>query len=218
MANPMNKPVHIIIMEPDNFLLFSVSSFIREHYASRIIDITEVKTLFELRQAMMKNHFDVILTALHGEGEYLSNWWEFEGLLNRFWPNTPCLAWSEIPPPYLQCFNQSRPATCYIQKTLPLAVLSGLLETVLAGGAPAVLRELSVPPLPNVILTRHELDVVQRLCQGESLKGIAWALERSIKTISAHKCNAMRKLGVRSTAMLLKMQKSFMTSKGRECN
>ncbi len=209
MVDPMNKPVRIIIMEPVNLLLFSVSTFIREHYASRIITITEVKSLVELRQALIDNHFDLIFTALYGEGEHLSDWWGFEVFLNRFRGNVPCLVWSDIPGLYLQCVSHSQISVCYIKKMLPLAVLSGLLETVLAGGAPAVLRELSVPPLPNVMLTRHELDVVHRLCQGESLKGIAWALERSIKTISAHKCNAMRKLGVRSTAMLLKLQKPF---------
>lgn len=205
----MNRPVRIIIMEPVSLLRFSLSTFIREHYGSGVTVIAEVKDLFELREAMMSTRVDVILTALFGDRENLEHWWKFEEFITRCWPEVPCLAWSDIPKEYLQRLNRRGALSCYVNKTVSLMAFNQLLDKILASSPPRFPLELPVRGDPKAVLTRHELDVVHRLCQGESLKGIAWALERSIKTISAHKCNAMRKLGVRSTAMLLKLQKPF---------
>jgi two-component system capsular synthesis response regulator RcsB len=46
------------------------------------------------------------------------------------------------------------------------------------------------------VLTRTERRILQNLLAGLSLTEIASLSHRSVKTVSAHKCNSMRKLGV----------------------
>jgi two-component system capsular synthesis response regulator RcsB len=206
----MNKPVRIIIMEPVCLLRFSLSVFIRDHYGSRATVITEVKNLFELREAMMRSPFDVILTALFGEKESLENWWKFDEFLTRFWPATPCLVWSDIPQSYLQYLNPQGAPAYYVNKTVSLEAFKQLLD--LASPPLRLLLDVPVRVYPKEMLTRQELDVIYRLCRGGTVKGIARQLGRSIKTISAHKCNAMRKMGVDSTFTLLKLNRAMMHS------
>lgn len=62
-------------------------------------------------------------------------------------------------------------------------------------------------PVTNV-LTATERMVMTHLFAGLSVTDIASLCNRSIKTISAHKCNGMRKLGVRNDAELFQISHS----------
>ncbi|MGG6175543.1 LuxR C-terminal-related transcriptional regulator [Pantoea allii] len=62
-------------------------------------------------------------------------------------------------------------------------------------------------------LTRSERDVLRHLFNGMDLQQIARMKQLSIKTISAHKCNAMRKLDVRTDAELF-LQLNTMFNQG----
>ena len=54
-------------------------------------------------------------------------------------------------------------------------------------------------------LSRRELQVVALVAQGHANKSIAQQLEISVKTIEKHRANAARKLGVNSTADLVRI-------------
>ncbi len=54
-------------------------------------------------------------------------------------------------------------------------------------------------------LSRRELQVVQLVSIGLANKAIALSLEISVKTIEKHRANATRKLGVGSTAELVRL-------------
>ena len=54
-------------------------------------------------------------------------------------------------------------------------------------------------------LSRRELQVVQLVAHGLANKSIAQELEISVKTIEKHRANAARKLGVGSTAEMVRM-------------
>ena len=54
------------------------------------------------------------------------------------------------------------------------------------------------------ILSRRELEVFTQYASGFGVTEIAARLERSVKTISAQKCTAMRKLALRSDAELFR--------------
>jgi two-component system capsular synthesis response regulator RcsB len=60
----------------------------------------------------------------------------------------------------------------------------------------------------NHQLTRCENDVLRFLSNGASLYQIAELQGKSIKTISAHKCNAMRKLHVKTNSELFSLLKN----------
>jgi DNA-binding NarL/FixJ family response regulator len=54
-------------------------------------------------------------------------------------------------------------------------------------------------------LSRRELQVVQLVANGLANKSIAQELEISVKTIEKHRANAARKLGVGSTAEMVRL-------------
>lgn len=54
-------------------------------------------------------------------------------------------------------------------------------------------------------LSRRELQVVQLVAHGLANKSIAQQLEISVKTIEKHRANAARKLGVGSTAEMVRL-------------
>jgi DNA-binding NarL/FixJ family response regulator len=54
-------------------------------------------------------------------------------------------------------------------------------------------------------LSRRELQVVQLVAHGLANKSIAQELEISVKTIEKHRANAARKLGVGSTAEMVRL-------------
>lgn len=54
-------------------------------------------------------------------------------------------------------------------------------------------------------LSRRELQVVQLVSNGMANKSIAQELEISVKTIEKHRANAARKLGVGSTAEMVRL-------------
>lgn len=62
-----------------------------------------------------------------------------------------------------------------------------------------------------VVLTQAEHKVLEHLQRGMSVSDVADLLHRSVKTISAHKCNSMRKLGVRNDAELFQHLRSQVT-------
>jgi DNA-binding NarL/FixJ family response regulator len=60
------------------------------------------------------------------------------------------------------------------------------------------------PRLPNVELSRREVEIVQLLCEGLSSKEIARHLHLSVKTIENHRYNIYRKCEVDSIATLMR--------------
>ncbi|WP_415837922.1 helix-turn-helix domain-containing protein, partial [Serratia silvae] len=81
-------------------------------------------------------------------------------------------------------------------------VLSPLIGSYLARSDPDDVSSLHH-------LTRCENDVLTSLFNGMSLREIAELQHRSIKTISAHKCNAMRKLQVKNDSELFSLRKNI---------
>lgn len=63
-------------------------------------------------------------------------------------------------------------------------------------------RVTEAHPCVTSRLTRSEMDVLKHLFHGMDLQQIAQMKQLSIKTISAHKCNAMRKLDIRTDSEL----------------
>lgn len=63
------------------------------------------------------------------------------------------------------------------------------------------------------VLTQSEHKVLEYLQQGMSVSDVADLLHRSVKTISAHKCNSMRKLGVRNDAELFHHLRHLVTDR-----
>lgn len=64
--------------------------------------------------------------------------------------------------------------------------------------------DLTAGKLPHEALTGRELEILGRLSSGVTAKEIAHQLRISVKTVSAHKTNIMRKLNLKSNAEIIK--------------
>jgi DNA-binding NarL/FixJ family response regulator len=100
----------------------------------------------------------------------------------------------------------------YLLKDSAVQDLVAAIEAVQAGRAyysPPVQRELSellrthsAPPRPMDTLTEREREVVGLVVKGLSTKEIATQLDISARTVETHRANLMRKLNLKSVALL----------------
>ncbi len=100
----------------------------------------------------------------------------------------------------------------YLLKDSAVQDLVAAIEAVQAGRAyysPPVQRELSellrahsAPPRPMDTLTEREREVVGLVVKGLSTREIASQLDISTRTVETHRANLMRKLNLKSVALL----------------
>jgi DNA-binding NarL/FixJ family response regulator len=100
----------------------------------------------------------------------------------------------------------------YLLKDSAVQDLVAAIEAVQAGRAyysPPVQRELSellrahsAPPRPMDTLTDREREVLRLVVKGLSTKDIASQLDISTRTVETHRANLMRKLNLKSVALL----------------
>jgi DNA-binding NarL/FixJ family response regulator len=104
----------------------------------------------------------------------------------------------------------------YVLKQSPPSELLQAIRAVAAGGqyldstltsrvtARFVARDADKSGKPTVALTDREADVLRQIAAGYSNKEIAARLALSVKTVEAHKANAMRKLDLRGRIDIVK--------------
>jgi DNA-binding NarL/FixJ family response regulator len=100
----------------------------------------------------------------------------------------------------------------YLLKDSAVQDLVAAIEAVQAGRAyysPPVqihlselLRAHAAPPRPMDTLTERELEVLRLVVKGLSTRAIATTLDISTRTVETHRANLMRKLNLKSVALL----------------
>jgi DNA-binding NarL/FixJ family response regulator len=92
----------------------------------------------------------------------------------------------------LQAIQSAMDGQCYVT---PL-VAKGLVQSVITGGRPQVLKD--------TLLTARQREVLQLVAEGMTVKEIASALNLSPKTVEFHKSQIMTELDLHTTAELTK--------------
>ena len=92
----------------------------------------------------------------------------------------------------LQAIQSVMDGQCYVT---PL-VAKGLVQSVITGGRPQVLKD--------TLLTARQREVLQLVAEGMTVKEIASALDLSPKTVEFHKSQIMTELDLHTTAELTK--------------
>jgi DNA-binding NarL/FixJ family response regulator len=104
-------------------------------------------------------------------------------------------------------------ASGYLTKESASAELEQALRKIAAGGAYVtadVALQLALGAMPDHVVAPHEIlsarefEVFRHLAEGASVTEIAQLLHLSAKTVSTHKTNLMRKLGVGNPAELVR--------------
>lgn len=128
------------------------------------------------------------------------------GAVRRASPALPILVLSMHDKPMVVRAALDAGASGYITKGSDIAVLMDAVRHVAAGHPyveprlmnSALLGRGAGTPVPRARLSGREMQVLERLVQGQANHEIAQALFLSEKTISSHKASLMRKLGVSS--------------------
>ncbi|MFJ1231257.1 LuxR C-terminal-related transcriptional regulator [Yersinia proxima] len=162
----------------------------------------------EIAQILQSTHIDILVTELYGEQEDLA-----QGV-------TMLQALCLIPDLRIIIYTQSKNGQVLNMlngfKQISLISHFEALEPTLADLARALANEKICSSLIQGYievfkrqdaaclrqLTRCERNILILLFNGYSLVQISHQINRSIKTVSCHKCNAMRKLGAKSDADL----------------
>jgi DNA-binding NarL/FixJ family response regulator len=92
----------------------------------------------------------------------------------------------------LQAIQSVMDGQCYVT---PL-VAKGLVQSVITGGRPQVLKD--------TLLTERQREVLQLVAEGMTVKEIASTLDLSPKTVEFHKSQIMTQLDLHTTAELTK--------------
>jgi DNA-binding NarL/FixJ family response regulator len=103
-------------------------------------------------------------------------------------------------------------AAGYVLKSAAREELLDAIQTVISGGTyisphlsnPQGASEISGPTGDQAHLSLREREILQLIAQGKSNKEIAFLLSISIKTVTFHRENIKRKLGLRTIAELTK--------------
>jgi len=104
-------------------------------------------------------------------------------------------------------------ASGYLNKDSAPELLVSAIRKIAAGGAfisPNIAEQLargvirSQDQPPHTLLSDREFEVFQRLVAGQSVSVIADQLNVSVKTVSTHKSRIMQKMGMHSSAELVR--------------
>ncbi|HDQ4759601.1 TPA: response regulator transcription factor [Pseudomonas aeruginosa] len=130
------------------------------------------------------------------DGIHLVEW------LTRHCPQMKVMVYSVFSAPLLAKAVLRSGASAYISKRSPLETLKAALECMALG---QTFLDPGLHPQRHTgkPLSPTEVDILRRLARGDTVSEIAQRTMRSVSTISAHKKNAMVKIGLNSDAELI---------------
>jgi len=133
--------------------------------------------------------------------------------ISRAQPRLPVLVLSMHPDEQYALRVLKAGAAGYISKDRASAELVAAVKTVLSGGShcsPAVAETLvshlsgKALKLPHDRLSNRQFELLRLLASGKPAKAIARELSVSAQTISTHRARILKKLGLHSTAELIR--------------
>lgn len=95
----------------------------------------------------------------------------------------------------------------YVLKDAPALDIITAIDTVMSGGiyySAGLVKQLSRPLPPALLLTPREREVLQCIATGKSNKHIAREMNLSVRTVETHRLNIKRKLGIEGQADLIR--------------
>lgn len=117
-------------------------------------------------------------------------------------PGLPVLIISMLPEEHAALRYLRMGAAGYVSKEAAADELVGAIRRVLGGDryvSPALAERLATgAPSRHELLSPRELQVLQLIAKGRSVKGIAEALSVSVSTVHTHRAHVLEKLNLRS--------------------
>ena len=207
MSNPITGVITLVLADDHEILREGLCRLLAT--AADIEVVEQARNGFEVLEALRRHPVDVLVTDLSMPGMPGID------LIKRVRDEHPdvriLVLTMHSEDPYAQRAFRCG-ANGYLTKESAFDLLIGAIRKLAAGGtyvSPRLaehlalgLRTHSAPP--HELLSNREFEVYRRIVAGRRLTDIAEELHLSIKTISTHKARIMEKLGVESTAAMLR--------------
>lgn len=211
---PLTLNINLAIVARSPLTRLGMVQFIQDlHLGHRCVLATS--SLLPLQEKLADTAVTVLVAELSGLQEELTSMTQWLLMLHEQYPSlhivlyTPCRDVSILLP------LQSRQRISLIAQFESREQIQQDMAVALAGVkvcSPSIKmvinQRTSAVQSGTDALTVAERKVMTHLFAGLSVTDIASMCHRSIKTISAHKCNGMRKLGVRNDAELFQISHS----------
>ncbi|MGP6086249.1 response regulator transcription factor [Antarctobacter jejuensis] len=198
----MTKATRVVVVDDHPMVAEGIEAILESYE-----DITVLATLSD-GQTMINRldelSPDVILMDLNMPG--LGGLSATEMILERR-PETRVLILSMHDTPEYISTALSHGARGYVLKDVPTEEIKTAIDTVMQGGrylCTGAEGALAPGGQEREQLTNREQMVLLQLAQGKSNKEVAEALDISVRTVETHRKNIRRKLGVSSTAGLMR--------------
>jgi two-component system, NarL family, captular synthesis response regulator RcsB len=206
------RPVRIAIADDHPLLLSGLMHELEKQSGVTIVGIAHNST--ELVNLLNQQPVDVVVSdyampgGTHGDGIALF------GFLKRRFPKTHLIAVTMMNNPGVIRSLVAQGVDCILSKADSLTYVAGCLYAVLSGKrffSPTIeaivkMHGIGDNPATSPVknLTMRELEVVRLFVSGLTVSEIAERLHRSKQTVSTQKMSAMRRLGIRRDADLIK--------------
>jgi two-component system capsular synthesis response regulator RcsB len=210
-----HKAIGIALMNGFPILLDGLADFIKENHENVEI-ISQDISMFQASERLQYQQADVLIADLYGQNETISIGCSRLLDLCSIQPRLRVLIYTHCKESDVLSKLAARSSISLIERSGSISKVGGYLTRFLSG------EQVISPSINNLLvrrpdcdfgklrkLTRSENDVLLSLLNGLSLGQIAECKNLSVKTISAHKCNAMRKLHLANDSELFSLRNSF---------
>ena len=207
----MNKPLQILLAEDHGIVRYGIRLAVEAAHVARVV--AEAKNSDELIKAVEEWDFDAIVTDLSMPGTRTRDGIPLIGRLLRMRPDVPIIVVTAMRNAAILNKLIAKGVHAIVEKAGGINELHSALVAVAQGctyvspGVEALLARRNLVGAgigKEATLTAAELDVVRLFADEKLTAGqIAQRLNRSVKTISAHKMRAQNKLGASSSQELL---------------
>lgn len=217
MSFSIDKKLKIALMDSSPLALTGLSYFIHSLEVAEEILLQET-SLKKISEALMYQAFDVLITDIYSGSETIDECRDTVINLCHQFPNLMVIVYTSCQSGKGMRQLLSEPNVSLISRDDPLTSVVDSFRQVLSGRrflsqkiCTYLAMQNSVEGAPVYHLTQSENEVLKHLFNGLSLGQIAELKKLSIKTISAHKCNAMRKLKVKNDAGLFSRKNEILS-------
>lgn len=207
----MNKPLHILLAEDHGIVRHGIRLAVEAAHVAHVV--AEATNSDELIAAVNERHYDAIVTDLSMPGTRTRDGIPLIDRLQRMRPDVPIIVVTAMRNAAILNKLIAKGVHGMVEKAGGIGELHSALVAVAQGrtyvspGIEALLERMSLVGTrvgKEATLTAAELDVVRLFAHEKLTAGqIAQRLNRSVKTISAHKMRAQHKLGLASSQELL---------------
>ena len=198
--------MRILIADDHELIRHGLRGLLRDHYPE--VRITEASTAKEAAAAALRGNWDLALVDINMPGR---SGLELIRDLRQMHPALPLLAVSAHTEEDFALRALKLGAAGYVSKQSAADVLVAAVKKVLSGGryvSPAVAEKLAQAAAegwsgtPHENLSHREMQVLQMIATGKTIKEIAGELALSEKTIATYRSRISEKLGLSTNVEL----------------